>query len=343
MAKLKYEFENQYYKTHRRSLRDYVFGYFHFAAKLGSSMAPFVNAVTQIPVLKSSVANVLGVTPQRPFPRFATRTKVSNIGNPNGKKIFFLSDPIARYVEPQVEQAALDILAKCGYDIHILPILGAGASLLSKGFVDAAKHHAGKVLDALNQIDPVCEAAIVGIEPPEIYTLKNDYRDLLPDRVGEIASRAAHTWLLDEYLLRSDKFLKFRVGNILQSPNITTTSAGKIYFHPHCHQRAEGLALDGFPCGTSATVELLRVCGYEVELLETGCCGMAGTFGYEAEHYNLSMQVGELNLFPILRQVKIKYPKAEIVATGAACRMQIAHGVDLDSRHSIELVRESIL
>jgi Fe-S oxidoreductase len=75
----------------------------------------------------------------------------------------------------------------------------------------------------------------------------------------------------------------------------------KVRFQPHCHQRAEGLADDGLPSGVSASVELLRSCGYEVEVLDTGCCGMAGTFGYEAEHYDLSMQVGELKLFPLLR------------------------------------------
>ena len=75
----------------------------------------------------------------------------------------------------------------------------------------------------------------------------------------------------------------------------------KIKFQPHCHQRAEGLADDGLPSGTNATVELLRVCGYDVEVLDTGCCGMAGTFGYEAEHYELSQQVGELKLFPKIK------------------------------------------
>ncbi len=121
----------------------------------------------------------------------------------------------------------------------------------------------------------------------------------------------ARTWLLDEYLLRSERFLNLRVDIILQQNDLESKSSinnneiassgyhpprndkMKVKFQPHCHQRAEGLADDGLPSGTNATTELLRMCGYDVEVLDTGCCGMAGTFGYEAEHYELSQQVGE--------------------------------------------------
>jgi Fe-S oxidoreductase len=102
-------------------------------------------------------------------------------------------------VEPEVEQAAFDLLAACGYDVRVLPVVGAGASLLSKGFVEAAVRHAGKVLEALDQVDPKREAAVVGIEPPDIYCLKNDYFDLLPERKQEIAERVKKVWLLDEF------------------------------------------------------------------------------------------------------------------------------------------------
>jgi Fe-S oxidoreductase len=244
--------------------------------------------------------------------------------------------------------------------VQVVPVIGAGASLLSKGFLEAAKRHAGKILDALNQLDPQNEAAIVGIEPPEIYTLKHDYLDLIPERKEEIASRAARTWLLDEYLLRSEKFVALREGFLPEGQK------QKIKFQPHCHQRAEGLAADGLPSGTNATAELLRMCGYEVELIEAGCCGMAGTFGYEAEHYELSMKVGELKLFPALRTPSLPPPNSEgdvgllennsisdlgevparaveVVATGAACRMQIVQGTGEDSAHPIRLVWERLI
>ncbi len=159
-----------------------------------------------------------------------------------------------------------------------------------------------EVLDLLNQIDPENQAPIVGIEPPEIYCLKHDYLDLLPQREDEIQRRVNHAWLLDEFLLRSSEFSALRIGtNAGLAPGNKNSSFEKVTFHPHCHQRAEGPSADGLPSGTNATLELLRSCGYEVELMDTGCCGMAGTFGYEAEHYDLSMKVGELKLFPELR------------------------------------------
>ena len=355
MAMLKFEFENEYYKTHRRPLRDYVFGYFHVFARIASFLAPLSNGFMSIPLFRKVMVKMLRTPEQRPFPRFTNqRTRLGNFSANDRPAIVFLPDPF-RYIEPQVEQAAFDVLSVCKYDVRVLPVVGAGASLLSKGFVDAAKRHAEKVLDALNQIDPNREVVIVGIEPPEIYSLKHDYLDLLPDRADEIASRAAHVWLLDEYLLRSNNFSLLRVGNNLNKtktvndpkyPSKTVQPEGQrrmVKFQPHCHQRAEGPASDGLPSGANASVALLNYCGYDVELLNTGCCGMAGTFGYEAEHYDLSMQVGELKLFPLLRGLGGKNIDVCVTGTGAACRLQISQGVGVNVKHPIELVREAIL
>jgi Fe-S oxidoreductase len=274
-----------------------------------------------------------------------------------GKKVVFLSDVFARHIEPETEQAALDILSCCGFDVHILPILGAGASFLSKGFIDQARGQAARVLDSLNQVDAACVAPIVGIEPPEIYAFKHDYVDLLPEREAEIKQRVEKVWLLDEFLLRSDEFHDLRVANIGRLSGFESNlSPKKIMFHPHCHQRAEGPASDGSPNGTHATMELLRSCGYDVELMDTGCCGMAGTFGYEAEHYELSMKVGELKLFPQIRDLRtensnteIQNPKSEIgsrksqvVSSGAACRVQIQQGTGVNAIHPIELVAKAL-
>jgi Fe-S oxidoreductase len=398
MAKLKFAFQAEYYKTHPRQLRDYVFGYFHITAGVASSIAPLSNAILEIPVFKNLVARMLGITPHRPFPKFKNHVTLSqatlapgasageSLPPRNGilrrsaaqndkMRVIFLSDPFARYIEPETEQAALDILSRCDFDVHILPVLGAGASLLSKGFIDAAKRHAGTVLDALDQIDPAREAPIVGLEPPEIYSLKHDYVDLLPEREEEITRRTSRVWLLDEFLLRADEFDALRVAMLGQSPTPKDNFSKKIKFHPHCHQRAEGLAADGLPVGTNATVELLRACGFDVELLDTGCCGMAGTFGYEAEHYELSMKVGELKLFPALApsaptpsergtspksgmessQVNQSstvgfgglrsVPEGQregVISTGAACRMQIRQGTGINALHPVILIADFI-
>jgi len=350
MAKLKFAFQAEYYKTHRRQLRDYVFGYFHVAAGLAAFVAPISNALMEVPVIKNLVGQILGITTQRPFPKFSKKHAVltTEPGRYGEKKerVIFLSDPFARYIEPETEQAALDILAHCGFEVHVLPVLGAGASFLSKGFIHQARNHATRVLDLLNRIDPAHEVPVVGIEPPEIYAFKHDYVDLLPYRQEEIKKRVEKIWLLDEYLLRSDKFGALRVANKGQLSSAGESfMAKKIMFHPHCHQRAEGSSPDGLPNGVNATVELLRSCGYEVELMDTGCCGMAGTFGYEAEHYEVSMKVGELKLFPLLRKLGTS-AKSEglgdgwerVVSSGAACRMQIQQGTGVKAIHPIVLI-----
>jgi len=370
MAKLKFAFQAEYYKTHRRQLRDFVFGYFHIAAGLAASIAPISNVLMEIPIIKNTVAKILGITTQRPFPRFAGASNRARfqLGLKSGKKIVFLSDPFARYIEPATERAALEILARCGFDVQVLPILGAGASFLSKGFIDQARRHATRVLDLLNQVDPLREAPIVGIEPPEIYAFKHDYRDLLPERENEIKKCVENVWLLDEFLLRSKEFSNLRIVSMAQlSSKEENLSTKKIMFHPHCHQRAEGPSADGLPSGTNATIELLRSCGYEIELMDTGCCGMAGTFGYEAEHYELSMKIGELKLFPALRtpsppidgrppnpQMNISPLLREfnadlgevpagavgVASSGAACRMQIRQGTGVKAVHPIMLIAD---
>ena len=345
MAKLKFAFQAEYYKTHRRQLRDYVFGYFHVAAGLAASIAPISNALMEIPAIKNLVAKLLGITPQRPFPKFTHATGRSRLQRDvqNGKKVVFLSDPFARYIEPETEQAALEILFRCGFDVQVLPILGAGASFLSKGFIDQARHHATRVLDLLNQVDPEYKMPVVGIEPPEIYTFKHDYIDLLPQREAEINERLENVWLLDEFLLRSEEFNDLRIVNMAQFSSMKENlSPKKVMFHPHCHQRAEGPSADGLPSGTNATVELLRSCGYEIEVMDTGCCGMAGTFGYEAEHYDLSMKVGELKLFPSVRELGIENREsgAAIASSGAACRMQIRQGTGVKAVHPMMLIAD---
>jgi Fe-S oxidoreductase len=366
MAKLKAAFEAEYYKSYRRPLRDYVFGYFHLVAMMLAPVAPVVNFFMQIPQMRSLAARVLEVTPNRPFPKFtrerATPNRITDVvlnrdflptdslespGSSKDRRVIYLSDPYARHIEPEVEQAAFDILNVLGFEIILLPVVSAGAAFISKGFLEQARRHAQRVLKALNKIDPSGVLPVVGIEPPEIYTLKHDYIDLLPEQREEIERRAGKIWLFEEFVIRTQVFDALRIANLTRpADNITQT---KLKFHPHCHQRAEGPSKDGLPNGVNATIEMLRVCGYDVELIDSGCCGMAGTFGYEAEHYELSMKVGELKLLPYIRQLQItnsrsliSNPQSEtvnrqsqIVSTGAACRMQIQQGTGVQAEHPI--------
>ena len=328
MAKLKYEFKHEYHKTHLRPLRDYLFGYFHLVSRLLAPVAPLANFGMQNPLLKAMAARIFQIAPQRPFPRFSHRRAVARRTGARPAVIFF-SDPFTHYVEPQIEQAAFDVLDLAGFDPLVLPVVGSGASLFSKGMIAAARRHAAQTLDALARLDPHVSLPVVGIEPPELYTLKNDYFSLLPARAEEIRRRAEKTWLLEEFLVRSGALTGWRERNL---------RGGILKFQPHCHQRAEAPAADGLPNGVSATVEMLRACGYSVDVLNTGCCGMAGTFGYDAEHYELSMQVGALQVFP---QVKAA-ADARIVSSGAACRMQITQGTGAAVEHPLVLAARAL-
>jgi len=336
MPKLKYEFMNEYFKTHRRQLRDYLFGYFHIVSKFLSPVAPLANAFMKMDWSRKIIARVTGITDKRPFPVFAVRRSRLKRDLPKlatSKKVIFLSDVFSRYLEPDVEQAAFDILRAAGYDPLILPMIGAGTSLLSKGFIAAARKHAGKVLDAIKALDPESVLSVVGCEPPEVYCLKHEYSALLPDRREEIESIKNRTWVLDEFILR---VVNTGVGNNKLFKISEQPARRKITFHPHCHQRAEGLSDDGLPTGSAATVELLRAFGFEVDVIDSGCCGMAGTFGYDAEHYDLSMQVGELKLLPQIRKMGVE--NGSLASSGSACRLQIKQGAGVEAEHPLVVI-----
>jgi Fe-S oxidoreductase len=302
MPKLKYEFMNLYYKNHPRPMRDYLFGYFHVASKLLQPVAPLANAFMKMDWSHKLIARLMGITEKRPFPVFSSGRSRSKRDLHFSKRVIFLSDVFSRYLEPEVEQAAFELLNAAGYDVKVLPVVGAGASLLSKGFIDAARRHAEKVLAGIKALDPESILSVVGCEPPEVYCLKHEYVSLMPGRREEIESLSKRVWLVDEFLCRSGFIDDLRVGKLDLNLNKFNPNR-KITFHPHCHQRAEGLADDGLPAGVSATMAILNAAGFEVDLIDAGCCGMAGTFGYDAEHYDLSMQVGELGVLPKIREL----------------------------------------
>ena len=337
MAKLKYEFFHRYYQTHRRRLRDYVFGYIGRLAVWGGRVPALFNALMYFPPTDALLKIALGVASERELPRFRMRAHAPRpLSEAEAvETVLYLPDAFTRYFEPDIEAATLEVLAAAGVRVLVLPILGAGRTLISKSFLDAAKRHARAVLDAIARLDPEGRFAIIGAEPSEIYTLRDEFLDFFPNdaHARRAASRA---WLAEEFLLRPDssgeKPILRVVNTIYSHPSPTPTQKekkAKILLHGHCHQKARPPAEDGYPVGQEATAEVLRAVGYEVEILPTGCCGMAGAFGYEAEHYDLSMKVGELALFPALREEG----DVPVVAPGASCRAQIHDGVHRSADH----------
>jgi FAD/FMN-containing dehydrogenase/Fe-S oxidoreductase len=345
MAKLKYEFLAQYHLSHRRPLRDYLFAYIGKWARLGALFAGAYNALSGNRLLRKLLESSLGITAKRPLPTFDTRKRDKKRSpwlpsKQSDEFCLYLPDAFTHYFEPDVEKAALHVLAACGVGIKVLPVLGTGRTMISKGFLKAAKRQATQVLDSIQRLDPSGRLPVVGVEPSEIYTVRDEYLDLLPNRSPEIEALASRTWLVDEFLVRPiekpGKSSKLRVANILNL-NISKTIT-KIKLHGHCYQKAQSLASNDHPTGVDASAQLLRLAGYDVEVLNAGCCGVAGAFGYETEHYELSKQVGELRLLPAIRAWRDQSKEGLVAAPGTSCRAQILDGTGVKTLHPIEAV-----
>ncbi len=348
MAKLKYEFFDHYYKTHPRKLRDYLFGYIGVFAKLGAPLGGVLNWGLGNRVIGEWAKKILSVAEERQLPKF-TQYAIHNTPPLNTEysplnTVLFLPDPFTRYFESEIEAAALQILRAAGMHVISLPVLGAGRTLISKSFLGAAKKHAQKVRDEIARIDPEGKHPVVGAEPSEIYSLKDEYLSFFPND-EEMRSLAKRSWLVDELLLRNGNSLRVaRLTSEEKEQNNTgetlSEQTKKISLHGHCYQKARPPADDGLPVGQEATAEMLRAFGYEVEVIPSGCCGMAGSFGYEAEHYELSMAVGELVLFPEIRKKRTLNGSALVAAPGTSCREQIADGTGVAAQHPLVLIAD---
>ncbi len=339
MAKLKYEFVNQYYRSHPRKLRDYLFSYIGVLAPLGAHFGPLTNRVMANPTLRRIAERIIGLAHQRPFPKFSPRP------SPLGSRpslpaprppLLLLSDTFNRYFFPKVERAAIEVLSM-GHEVRMIPILGAGRTLISKGFLEPAKRHAARLVEAIYRLDPQGVLPIVGIEPSEIYTLKDEFLDLLPDdpRTVSLAERA---FMVDEFLIRPGDDGTPRISTIANAQSKKQLPLPKVLLHGHCYQKAQPPSADGYPVGVTATVAALKAIGYTVEVIDDGCCGMAGAFGYEAEHYELSMKVGELAMLPAIRVAIDRESVIIIAAPGISCRSQIEDGAGIEPVHPVELL-----
>jgi FAD/FMN-containing dehydrogenase/Fe-S oxidoreductase len=347
IAKLKYEFLDHYYRSHRHRVRDYIFAFIGTIARLGQPFSRIVNPLLCLTFTKHQAEKQFGISSRRQFPVLSSRSlhqlihefnRISDdyLGNSN---ILLLSDPFNEYMHPEVGMAAVRVLNAAGFSAKVLPVIGAGRTMISKGFLNAARRQAIHVCETIERLDPEGRLPILGLEPSEIYTLRDEYYDLLPGdpRVPGIAARA---WMIDEFLLRPSEDGRPR----LSLPLANKVNIGNpVYLHGHCYQKAQPPGPDGYPTGVAATRKLLELCNYRVKVVDSGCCGMAGAFGYESEHYDLSMQVGELALFPALREA-IKDSEIEPIfaAAGVSCQAQIEDGTSRTALHPIQLVANLI-
>ncbi|MBK1782810.1 FAD-binding and (Fe-S)-binding domain-containing protein [Prauserella cavernicola] len=327
MAKLKSETLAQHHDVHGVPARSRVFGSIRTLNRLGSATAPLSNLPGRIPVLRKLMERYVGISARRPLPRFERRNlgawfRKHTPASPGSRgEIMFLADSFTTYTEPGIGRAAVELLERAGYSVRLVTRGCCGRSSLSKGLVDDAKRKAAALVAELASSD----APIVGCEPSCVLTLRDETLSLLPDDPAARAV-AGRVRQLEEVLAEAID------DGALDLDDAAWPSGRRVLFHGHCHQKAE--------VGTAATVGLLkRIPGAEVVELDAGCCGMAGSFGFEAEHYDVSMSVGSDRLFPA---VKAEPAETVVAATGVSCRQQIEHGTTRQAQHPLELIRAAL-
>jgi Fe-S oxidoreductase len=332
MATMKAEFLSHYQDVHGVPLRSRLFGSIRALNRLGAAAAPLSNLPGRVPAARKLLERATGIDHRRPLPRFARQTLV-RWDRGRGRAVpaagsrgdvVFLADSFTTYTEPAIGRAAIELLEAAGWRVRLESAGCCGRSSISKGLLDRARGMAAAMVERLA---PEAERGvpIVGCEPSCLLTLREEHLALLPDdpRAQVVAGQVR---LVEELLVEA-----IDDGGLRFDPS-SAVSGRPIVFHGHCHQKA--LA------GTAATVALLeRIPGAQVTELDAGCCGMAGSFGFEAEHYELSMQIGESRLFPALRAADAG---ALVAATGVSCRQQISHGVGRRAWHPVELARAAL-
>jgi len=237
------------------------------------------------------------------------------------KKVYFFFDEFTNYLDVAIGKKAITLLDRLGYEVISIDHKPSGRAFLSKGFLEHAKTYARANVslfsDLLND-----NALLVGVEPSGILSFRDEYPDLLRGEMKEKALKIAkYALTMEEFLSRElEKGLELGLAN-------EKIKNQKVLIHGHCHQKAISSMVP--------TKKILKAAGYDAQLIPSGCCGMAGSFGYEKEHFEVSMKVGELVLFPSVRKAD---KKTIILASGTSCRHQILDGTGKVARHLVELL-----
>ncbi len=327
ITKLKAEFLQHYYDKNGIPLRTKLIANFPKINKLMAIMPLISNKIANSKAGKF-IANKIGFAEQREIPNVHKPLNkwYKNHSQKLSKKIVYLfNDEFINLNEPDVGIKAILLLEQLGYQAIIPKHLESGRTYLSKGFVRKAKKIINRNLLLLK--DKISDnTPLIGLEPSAILTFRDESIDLADKNLREIAKKISKNALMfEEFFVR-----EIEKGNIPK--NIFTQEHLKIKLHGHCYQKA--LA------STKPTIEMLSFPeNYEVEEIKSGCCGMAGAFGYEAENYELSMKIGEMILFPEVRKTP---ENIEIAAPGISCRTHINHGTGRHVKHPVEIMFEAL-
>lgn len=330
VAKMKAEFLQHYYDEHGSSLRSKLIANFTLSQQLAATVAPIYNRVVKSKVVSPLLKKAIGFAVDRSLPEVATTTlrrwKAQQKASRSGRKVYLFADEFTNYNDAQIGIKAVLLLEALGYEVVIPKHVQSGRTYLSKGFVRDAKKLAKKNVALLKDLIS-SEVPLLGIEPSAIITFRDEYVDLADADWRDDALRLGkNSLMIDEFLVG-----EVRAGRI--SADLFVEDAKRVKLHGHCYQKAFHLV--------DYTAELLALPkNYSVEVIPSGCCGMAGSFGYEQEHYEVSMKVAELVLLPAVRAV---VADDEIVAApGTSCRHQIKDALAYRAYHPVEILYNAL-
>ncbi|HET7200721.1 MAG TPA: FAD-linked oxidase C-terminal domain-containing protein [Burkholderiales bacterium] len=325
MAKMKIEFLHHYHARHGYSMRDRLVANLPRYAPLASRFAGIANACQRLG------KRVLGFAAQRSLPKwrrpFLRSLRTSDSSGKSGEVVLFV-DTFSNYFEPENARAALAVLDRAGYGVHVARAADAGRPLccgrtfLAAGMVEQAREEAKRVLKAL---EPYAGRGVpvVGLEPSCLLGMRDEFRSLLPGR--ETDALAKEALLFEEFLVREHD-----AGRLVLK--LRPLEQKRALLHGHCHQKAFGV-MPAVQRTLSLVPEL------KVEMIESSCCGMAGSFGYEAEHYEVSMKMAELALLPKVRSAG---EDTLVVAGGTSCRHQIGRGAGREAVHVARVLASAL-
>jgi len=326
MAKMKAEFLYQYQEKHGYSLRSRIFGNIHAFNRFNSPFARIFNALSSTFISKT-LLSCLGVSSKRELPKLALEpfSKWFNkqIQSQNKRQVILFNDTYTEFNHPEIGQASFKVLSALGYHITLANGLCCGRPLISKGLLKQAKANAARVIETLFQSSKEGISIII-LEPSCSSALRDDFKGLVSAEDSELKS------MLDSVMQHCTTFDEFMQSHLVKGrlPLSLKDNLNPILVHGHCHQKAL--------VGSQATLDVLRgISETTVNEIQSGCCGMAGSFGYEKEHYDISMKIGELHLLPAIRSAP---ESTQIVASGVSCRTQIAHGTKRRALHLAEVI-----
>jgi FAD/FMN-containing dehydrogenase/Fe-S oxidoreductase len=334
MAKLKAEFLQHYYDSNGVPLRSRLIANFSKFSKLGSFVPSVYNLFMNAPVLSNAVKAFSGFAQRRSMPelykttlmRWYRNNRRSSVRNSYKRRVYLFCDEFTDYNDTEIGIKAIELLERLGYEVIIPEHVESGRAWLSKGLVRSAQKIANKNIELLIPLISE-ETPLIGIEPSAILTFRDEYPDLAWEKNLESAFYLKkHTYLIDEFIA-----MEAAAGHI--SKEHFTKDKKTVVLHGHCQQKALS--------STEHSVKMLSLAeNYLIRTIPSGCCGMAGSFGFEKEHFDVSMKIGELVLFPTVRK---QHEQTLIAAPGTSCRHQIKDGTGRSALHTVEVLHAALI